>query len=147
MDFQSDADPAQPFDELSAWIFQSDADPAQTCRVISATQLDRARNHSERRKVGLVFEVSGVSNERNDLQLIHVVQSDDVCWTLSRRDTFKVRLQGVHVGLKAERRLDVATFVPSEQSRSRCQSLRNLERSLVYHLLHVDQSDGDEVSR
>ena len=109
--------------------FQSDADPAQTCRVISAPQLDRARNHSERRKVGLVFEVSGVSNERNDLQLIHVVQSDDVSWTLSRLDTFKVRLQGVHVGLKTERRLVVATFMPAEQSRSRCQSLRNLERS------------------
>ena len=33
---------------------------------------------SERRKVDLVVEVSGVSNERNVLQLIHVVQSDDV---------------------------------------------------------------------
>ena len=70
MDFQSDADPAQ----------------AQTCWVISAPQLDRARNvqfrhfliHSERHKIDLVAEVSSVSNERNVLQLIHVVRSDGV---------------------------------------------------------------------
>ena len=65
--------------------FQSDADPAQTCRVIFAPQLDRARNvqfrhfltDSERREVDLVVGETGVSNERNVLQLIHVVQSDD----------------------------------------------------------------------
>ena len=59
---------------------------AETCRLISAPQLDRARNvqfrhfliDSERRKVDLIVEVSGVSNERNVVQLIHVVQSDDV---------------------------------------------------------------------
>ena len=33
---------------------------------------------SERHEVGLDVEVTGVSNERNVLQLIHVVQSDDV---------------------------------------------------------------------
>ena len=66
--------------------FLSDADPAQTCRVISAPQLDREINvqfrhflmDSERRKVDLFVDVSGASNERNVLQLIPVVQSDDV---------------------------------------------------------------------
>ena len=65
--------------------FQSDADPAQTCWVISAPQLDRARNvqlrhfpiDSDRREVDLVVEVFGVSDERMVHQLIHVVHSDD----------------------------------------------------------------------
>ena len=34
--------------------------------------------HSERHKIDLVAEVSSVSNERNVLQLIHVVRSDGV---------------------------------------------------------------------
>ena len=44
MDFQSDANPAQTFDEHTAWIFCPTLTPAQTCREIAAPQLDRARN-------------------------------------------------------------------------------------------------------
>ena len=58
----------------------------------------------------------------------------------------------VHVGLKTERRLDVVTFTPSEPSESEksislSKVSENSNDRLVYHLLHVDQSDGDEVTR
>ena len=59
--------------------FLSDADPAQTCRVISAPQLDRARNvqfrhfhmDSERHDVGLMLDVP-------DFQAFQALQASKV---------------------------------------------------------------------
>ena len=65
--------------------FLSDTVPASTCRVISAPQLDGARNVQfrhfsiDRERRNTVLEGQhGVFEKRNVLQLIHVVQSDDI---------------------------------------------------------------------
>ena len=55
----------EPFDELPAWIFLSDADPGTDLPVISAPQLDRARN--------VQFRHFHIDSERHDVGLMLVV--------------------------------------------------------------------------